>query len=123
MNIVTHIPPEIDASREFAAGNAVFKLTAYTPDGETRDIGMVTTKEDYERKLYTHKYSPVLFLTELPLRIAYLYGCLNLSFRQSRSEEYVFWWRKVGNSEWSKWFTVQMYKDSVYGEPPEIIVT
>jgi len=121
MNIETHTTPEDNVSSDFAAGNVVFKLTAHAPDGGTRETGMVTTKEDYEKKLYTHKYSPVLFLIELPLRLAYLYGCLNLSFRQSRDEEYVFWWRKVGENEWKRWFTAKRYRDSIYGEPPEIM--
>jgi hypothetical protein len=121
MNIILNSLLEDDIENEFRKGNIVFKITAHTTDGDTREIGMVNTKEDYERKLYTHKYLPVLFLVELPLRLAYLYGCLNVVFRRSRNEEYVFWWRKIGENRWEKWFTVKRYNDSIYGEPPEFI--
>ena len=80
---------------------------------------MVTTKNDYEKKLYTHKYNPILFLIGLHLRLAYLYGCLNITFQQSREEKFVFWWRKIRTNRWEKWFTVKRYHDSIYGEVPE----
>lgn len=106
----------------FRQGTIVFKATACVAEGEFKDVGMVITKEDYEKKLYTHKYNPILFLVDLPLRLSYLYGCLNVSFGQSREEDFVFWWRKIGENEWREWFTVKRYRDSIYGEKPELLM-
>ncbi len=129
MNIEVYSHPD----EGFKKGEVAFKITAHTfitvstDEGvanecteDVKDIGMVTTKEDYEKKLYTHKYNPVLFLIDLPLRIAYLYGCLNISFRHSRDEEFMIWWRKIGENDWNKWFAVKRYRDSIYGEPPSL---
>lgn len=122
MNIVMDsLGPGRGPENWFIQGTFVFKITAHTTDEETREVGMVNTKEDYEKKLHTHKYNPILFLIDLPLRLAYLYGCLNVSFQQTRDEEFVFWGRKIGENEWKKWFTVKKYRDSVYGENPEFL--
>lgn len=121
-----------DVAEEFLNGNVVFKIIAYSEQntvdeiteeegGNTytintsvvsRDIGIVTTKEDYEKKLYTHIYNPVLFLVDTPLRLAYLYGCLNIEFKVPRNEDYIFWWRKLKTDEWRKWFVVERYSEN-----------
>lgn len=106
--------------KDFADGNIVLRITALwiTPrgsmgDGE-RDIGMVITKEDYEEKLYTHIYNPVLFLSEFPLKLAYLFGCLNYNYKKSRDEIFIVWWRKIRTDEWKKWFIIHPYEEKIY---------
>ena len=122
-------------SERFARGDVVFKITSFegnTPGREGdipykegdipykegdipyKEYRMVTTKDDSEEKAYTHIYIPLLFLVDLPTRLAYLYGCLNHNFKRSRKDIYIFWWRKIGTNEWKKWFGVYPYEDIVY---------
>lgn len=113
MNIKVH--DNIDSS--FATGNVVFRIEESLTETDSRkQIGIVNTKEDYELKLCTHIYNPLLFICQLPIRLAYLYGCLNSSFSVSQDNYYFFSWRRIGETNWHDWFTVCPYLDSVYGE-------
>lgn len=103
----------------FVKGSIVFKITR---GEDNKPVGMVITNEDYEKKLFSHQYQPILFSVCLQLRLAYLYGCMNLNYRQSREKTYTFQWREIGTNEWTVWFQVNPYLDTVYGEPSEMIV-
>ncbi len=103
---------------EFMAGDIVFKITAIKAgdiEGVSRDIGMVTTKDDYEQKLCSHQYNPLLFLVDFYQQLAYLYGCLNHKFHKPRDSDFFFWWRKIRTKEWKPWFTVTHYEESMGG--------
>lgn len=101
---------DTDAIDLFRSNNVVFKITA-TIEDLVRDVHMVSTREDYERKLSSHLYTPLMFLVSTYERIAYLYDCLNRNLGVPRDEKYDFWWRKIGETEWQKWFTVSPYTD------------
>ena len=106
-----------DIHKKFLQGDVVVKiLTGSRETNDTRECGMVNSKEDYEKKLYTHSYQPLLFIIDIHLRLAYLYGCLNRQFKNTKNEEYRFMWRKIGTNEWREWFKVKAYIDNVYNE-------
>ncbi len=100
---------------EFMNGNLVFKVTS-TKNGKTIDIGMVTTKEDYSHKVYTHQYIPFLFLLTFYQQAAYIYGCMNRKYQESRDSKFTFWWRRLRTKEWNEWFVVNPYKESLFAE-------
>jgi len=77
-----------------------------------KDVHMVIIKEDYEKKLKTHHYTPLLYIAPLPIKLAYLFDCLNRKFGTTRNEYFVFFWRNIGESEWEKWFDVTPYSDT-----------
>ena len=95
----------------FTRGDVVFKISAVTSDGTSRDVHMVVNREDYEKRLSSHQYTPLLFMLPLPQRLAYLYECLNRRYKRTRTEQFVFWWRFLGRNEWTKWFTVKPYTE------------
>jgi len=104
-------------SNMFFQEKAVFKiLTVSLKDKVTREYGMVNINEDYEKKLYTHVYQPFLFVLELGLRLAYLYGCLNREFKKSHNKEYIFMWREIQSNDWIEWFKVKPYIENVRNE-------
>jgi len=98
---------------KFLAGGTVFKITVHTfPSPEEKSIyGMVTTKEDYEKKLSSHEYIAILHISPLTYRLAYLYGCLNHVKSTPRTEIFTFWSRSIGKREWTEWFIVYPYTD------------
>lgn len=98
-------------SNRFCRGEVVFKITAVSVNDPVveRDIHMVTTNDRYEEQIGSHQYTPLLFVVPLPVRLAYLYECLNRRFEKPRSEYFVFWWRTIGDVTWDKWFTVDPY--------------
>lgn len=106
MNIEVHT----DLIQDFLDGNIVFKITSK----EGREIGMVNTKEDYERKLWSHQYIPLLFTVSFYRQLSYLYGCLNLKYQHPRKETFIFWWRRLRTKEWKTWFTVHPYEESLF---------
>lgn len=75
---------------------------------------IVNTHEEYEKKLYTHNYSPILFSSTLPTRIAYLYDCLNKNFRTPRENSFIAWYRVIGTNVWKPWFVVPRYVENPY---------
>lgn len=93
------------------AGNVVSDVVSELSANE-RSVNIVTTLEDYNKKLNSHLYTPLLFTCDLPTRLAYLHGCLNYGFNQSHSEVYTFWWREIGTDVWAIWFRVNPYNDS-----------
>ena len=102
-----------DICKEFSGGEIVFRIVAEAGKCR-RDIGMVTTNKDFEKKLTTHLYNPVIFCAPLWVKLAYLYGCLNYEYHTPREETFIFFWRKIGTNNWKKWFKVLPYHDSVY---------
>jgi hypothetical protein len=96
-------------SKNFPNGNIVFIIY------ENEKIkGMVNTKEDYEKKLFTHQYNPLLFIVPLHVKIAYLYGCLNYQYQISNGNTYRIMWREIKKDEWRLWFTVIPYQEVLY---------
>jgi len=120
MNIVKNSCGEEDVEKGFQEGNVVFKIIARTSEKEY-DIGMVTTSDDYKKRISTHAYQPILYLLNLPTRLAYLYNCLNHAYQKPRKEEYVFLWRKIGEDIWKEWFIVRRYLDTDFGERPRLL--
>jgi len=101
----------------FMKGEIVFKISfqkLISP--QMRDLGMVTTKEDYEQKLSFHQFIPLIFLVNFYEQLAYLYGCANLRFSKSRDSDFTFWWRELRTKEWKKWFTAHPYKETMFRE-------
>nr|QBK86014.1 MAG: hypothetical protein LCMAC101_06090 [Marseillevirus LCMAC101] len=100
----------------FPGGEIVYRITACDAISDSqvidRNVNIVTSLEDYKKKLHSHLYSPLLFICDFPTRIAYLHGCLNYSFNQPRSEVYTFWWREIGTDQWDVWFRVKPHNDS-----------
>jgi len=108
---------DTDVTELFDRGNIVFRIDSISLETmEKTPVGMVVTKEDYEKKLRMHLYNPILFIVDLPTKLSYIYDCLNRSFLQKRSKVFLFYWRELGKREWAKWFAVFPYNDSVYGE-------
>lgn len=101
-----------DEDFAFSSGKVVFKISAHSPDGNSRDVGMVTTKEEYETKLQEHGYWSLLYAVDLPTRLAYLYNCLNQEIDCPQDEDFVFWRRNIGSIVWQKWFIVHRYNTS-----------
>lgn len=112
---------EENISSLFTRGDIVFKIASSFQRGDRtifRDVSIVTTKEDYENRLYSHQYNPLLFTVSMPMRLGYLYGCLNRTYRQPREETFVFYWRELGKDEWRPWFRIRPYLESPYRETP-----
>lgn len=99
--------------KEIRDGERVFKVISISPSGAIREIDMVNTFYDYQKRISSHKYDPLLFLSPFDLRIAYLYGCLNLKFGDRRDETFKILTRKKQTVEWIDWFMVLPYIDSV----------
>jgi len=76
-----------------------------------KQVGIVCTYKDYEQKLYSHAYSPLLYSVNFPTKLAYLHGCLNRKLNEKREDTFVFMWRKIGTDEWYKWFEVLPHVD------------
>lgn len=102
-----------EPSRKFQEGNVVFLLFE-----EEKIKGMVNTKEDYDKKLETHLFLPVLFVIPLHIRIAYLFDCLHREYAPDAlvhpTKKITVKWRYIGESGWKHWFEVHPYKDSYY---------
>lgn len=102
-----------EPSKNFEEGNVVFILFE-----DEKIKGMVNTKEDYDMKIETHLFIPLLFVIPLHIRIAYLFDCLHREY-SPHSETYpnkkiVVKWRYIGENGWKDWFEVCPYKDSYY---------
>jgi len=98
----------------FKKGETVFKIIATASDGKNdvyRDVNMVISKEDYEKQMQTHIYTPLLYISPFLLRLAYLYECLNRTVDIPRDENFTFLFRYVGQREWLNWFTVYPVKN------------
>ena len=94
------------------AGLYVFKVVSLQNAAETI-VSMVSTYKDYERKLCSHSYTPLLYLVDIRKRIAYLYGCLNRFPNTKRVETFKVFWREVGKDEWNEWFVIEPYEDEI----------
>jgi len=103
---------DASVSGKFVSKKAVFMITASEENSDERQsINMVTTFDDYNSKLFSHKYTPLLFEVNLVTRLAYLYGCLNVEYGVPRDKTYTFWWRCIGENGWQKWFIVHPYRE------------
>ena len=108
-------------TNEFSNGEIVFRITALSipseelPERNERNVHIVTSLEDYKKKLDSHLYTPLLFTCNLPTRLAYLYGCLNYNYNQPRTDTYTFWWREMYTDNWDIWFKVNPYSDADAG--------
>ncbi len=101
-------------SERFKKGDVVFKIISSSiNDSGPKDYTMVTANEEYEYRLYQHEYTPLLYIINFPTRLAYLYGCLNHEYMKKKDVVYEFWWREINTNNWSLWFTVYPYMDSV----------
>lgn len=110
MSLKIHAGADNEAIREgFIKDHFVLKITITNYEGKSRDHGMVITREDYEKKMYTHAYRPLLWLAPFHLKVAYLYGCLNTEFERRKTCTYTIWYRKVGTTEWEKWYDALPY--------------
>lgn len=84
--------------------------------------GIVITHEDYERKLHTHYYNPIIHLSNFKLKIAYLFDCLNRKYCVQRFC-FIFQYRYIGKDTWIDWFKVNKYIENDYKniKPIEIL--
>jgi len=98
---------------EIRAGKRVFKITSVLPNGTTKEIDMVNTFEDYEKKVKTHLYTPLLFKLNFKDRIGYLYGCFNNHFGVARTEIFTIYTRLINTSEWKEWYTFMPQVDII----------
>jgi hypothetical protein len=99
-----------DSGPSFLEGNSVFRISVL--DGEkVIDPGIVTTFEDYERKLTSHLYVSILFVAPIHYKLAYLYDCLNREKGAPRKETFIFYIREIKTREWKEWFVVHPYED------------
>jgi len=113
---VNDIVNYMEIMKLFSSGTIVFKIIATNIiNNKSREMGMVTTNHDYEKRILQHRYNPLLFQLSFEKRLAYLYGCLNNSFQKPKNEKYDFYWRMIGRHEWNIWFTVYPYVDEMYG--------
>jgi len=114
MSIIEVVDKNI--TNKFFGGEIVFRITASNTTNDSplneRNVNIVTSLDDYEKKLHSHLYSPLLFTCDFPTRLAYIYGCLNYGFDKQRSEVYTFWWREIYTDRWEVWFKVNPYFDS-----------
>lgn len=107
MNIIVK---DKEAGERFLTGKSVFQIV--TIHAETPiDKSLVTTKEDYEKKLDSHEYISILHVAPLHYKLAYIYGCLNRVRGTPRDEKFLFYTREIGKREWALWFEVLSYKD------------
>jgi hypothetical protein len=101
-----------DLATRFSRGEIVLRLQVETASKRS-DVGMVISREDFEQKLNTHLYQPLLFTIDLPLKLSYLYGCLHYS-SSSHERTYVFQYRELGSNVWKDWFRIPPYADDIY---------
>jgi len=109
VSVNSHIEKIVEKIKE---GTYVFKVMSYRNLEET-PIDMVSTYKDYEKKLYSHVYTPLLYIVSIHARIAYLYGCLNCFPNTKRKETFKVLWREIGKDDWNIWFEVRPYEDDV----------
>lgn len=107
MNIVVK---DKEAGERFLSEKSVFQIVTILND-QPIDKSLVTTLEDYEKKLLSHDYISILFIAPLHYKLAYLYGCLNLVKGTPREQRFIFYTREIGKREWNLWFEVSPYKD------------
>ena len=99
---------------EFREGKRVFKIVAtHNVTGYQRHHDMVTTFFDYEKRIKSHMYTPLLYKLSLKDRIGYLYGCLNVSPGSTRTEIFTVYTRVIGTSTWEEWFEIKPYVDTI----------
>lgn len=109
---------DTNANSLFSSGAAVFKITIPNQVSERianqvgeKMVGMVNTREEYEKKLADHYYVSILHIAPVTYRLAYLYDCLNREKGIPREETFTFWYRILGKHEWKRWFVVSPYTD------------
>lgn len=101
-----------NVSTLFLAGKIVFKILKSTKEGvKPTDYWMCTTHQEYQTRLESHEYIPILFVAPLTYKLAYLYGCLNRVRGIPRTDTFVFLFREIGKPDWKEWFIVHPYKD------------
>ncbi len=103
----------VNFEKEVRSGDRVFKVISVSANDTIREIDMVNTFLDYQKRISSHKYDPLLFLSPFELRIAYLYGCLNLKFGDRRDETFKILTRKKQMVVWVEWFMVLPYVDEM----------
>jgi hypothetical protein len=112
-----------EGGQYFREGKTVFRITTaahpgappetnyeITPNSK-KEYGMVTTKEEFDKKYASHDYLSILAMAPITYKLAYIYGCLNFEKGVPRKEVFTFWYRFLGTREWVEWFTVQPYID------------
>lgn len=109
-----------DVSILFLTGKVVFKIVKCSHN-DTIDSGvdvpkytdywMCTTFHEYQARLESHEYIPILWVAPLTYKLAYLYGCLNRKRNIPRLDNFIFLYREIGKSNWKEWFVVNSYRD------------
>ena len=100
----------------FLQGKAVFRITSHvqgtgTSENNKKEYGMVTTKEEFDKKYANHDYIAILAVAPITYKLAYLFGCFNFERGTPRREIFTFWYRLLGTREWVEWFTAEPYMD------------
>lgn len=99
-----------EAGERFLSGKSVFQIVTILNDTPI-DKSLVTTRDDYEKRIGSHDYISILHIAPLHYKLAYLYSCLNTTKGIARNEMFVFYIREIGKREWSEWFRVLPYSD------------
>jgi hypothetical protein len=103
-----------DLADKVRRGEAVFRIISYSLDGTIiRDLTVLNTYDNVRHLVQTHRYMPLLYTVELPMLIAYLYGCLNLTEDFRHDVKFVVMGRLLGEREEAVWFTVFPYYNSI----------
>jgi len=90
----------------FLKGEAVGIIT-FEQERKTKYHGMVFNVEEFRELVASHSYMPLLYRCSIPLRIAYIYGCLPEKYGVSKTEKLRVLWRRIDTSEWKNWFIVE----------------
>jgi hypothetical protein len=107
---------DLNVEELFSHRYILFKIETEYPNGKKHIKGMVNRYTDYEKRLYTHLYNPLLYIVDVPTRLAYLYGCLNTSYKITSRITYHFYWRRRGEKIWNVWFIVHPYLENIGGK-------
>jgi len=101
---------ESNIKDEFKNGKCVVKIIKiHAHTGESHQLGIVINNDKYVKKLKSHEYTPLLYMVDLPSRLAYLFGCFDVEYSSDHIFEILY--REVGSNDWKIWFTISPQPD------------
>ena len=98
---------------QFREEEIVFKIQAVSVDGEILDNGVVQTYQDYFKNIRSHQYTPILHIAPLEIRLAYIYGCLNVRYGEERNSIFRILYRFIKTDEWETWMMIYPYSEKI----------
>ena len=104
---------ELDVKNKFIDGKCVVKIMrTHLNTHKSYQLGIVINNDKYLKKLKSHEYTPLLYALDLPMRIAYLYGCFDVEYSSDHEHEILV--RDIGSNEWRLWFKILPQLDDDY---------